>query len=104
MLANLLRVCNTGHNNLQYDLFFDIVYREKWKVEISKRIAKQVIKLPKIVKENLIKLILEIEILGPVRGHWKNYGKLGKNKHHCHIKVGHPTYVVCWKIKKEKNN
>ena len=82
--------------------FFDIVYKVKWKVEISKKITKQVIKLPKIVKENLIKLILEIEILGPVRGNWKNYGKLTKNKHHYRIKAGHPTYVVCWEIKKEK--
>ena len=64
--------------------------------------AKRIMKLPKLVKENLTKLIVEMEILGPVRGNWKNYGKLGKNKHHCHIKTGKPTYVMCWKVFKER--
>lgn len=87
---------------MQYDLFVDIVYKVKWKVEISKKIAKQVIRLPKMVKENLTKLILEMEILGPVRGNWKNYSKLARNKHHCHIKAGHPTYVAYWEVREEK--
>ena len=34
--------------------------------------------------------------MGPIRGNWKNYSKLGENRHHCHIKTGRPTYVAVW--------
>ena len=44
-------------------------------------------------------MLAEIEIAGPVRGNWPNYGKLGKGKHHCHLKKGHPTYVAVWEEK-----
>ena len=74
----------------------------KWKIEISRKITKQLIRLPKPVKEILTRLIVEMEFLGPVRGNWKNYSKLAKNRHHCHIKTGRPTYVVCWEVKKGK--
>jgi len=50
--------------------------------------------LPKAVKESLVTLLFEMEVAGPVRGNWPNYGKLGKGRHHCHIKKGHPTYVA----------
>ncbi len=32
-------------------------------------------------------------------GNWSNYGKLGRNRHHCHLKKGHPTYVAVWEVK-----
>jgi hypothetical protein len=38
----------------------------------------------------------EIEVAGPVRGNWTNYGKLGSGLHHCHLKKGRPTYVAVW--------
>ena len=41
-------------------------------------------------------LFAEIRQLGPVRGDWPNYGKLGSGLHHCHLKKGRPTYVVVW--------
>ena len=40
----------------------------------------------------------EIEIVGPVRGNWPNYSKLGGMRHHCHIKDGRPSFVVCWEV------
>ena len=36
--------------------------------------------------------------MGTVRGNWPNYSKLGPKDHHCHIKKGRPTYVVCWRV------
>jgi len=68
-------------------------------VTSQKKIRKQVKKLPLGVKENLFALLLDIEIDGPVRGNWPNYGKLGRNRHHCHLKKGHPTYVAVWEVK-----
>ncbi|MDY7000276.1 MAG: cytotoxic translational repressor of toxin-antitoxin stability system [Thermodesulfobacteriota bacterium] len=67
-----------------------------WTVTMGKRVLKLVKRLPLPVKENLATLLLDIEKDGPVRGNWSNYGKLGKNRHHCHLKKGHPTYVAVW--------
>lgn len=46
------------------------------------------------------KLVVLIEELkrGPQRQAWPNYGKLGTDTYHCHIKKGRPTYVVCWTV------
>jgi hypothetical protein len=67
-----------------------------WLVKYSKRSAKRASKLPKKIIGILDTLIAEIELTGPVQGRWPNYGKLGERLHHCHIKKGHPTYVVVW--------
>ncbi len=67
-----------------------------WTVIARKKVAKQVKNLPPVVRDTLFTLLLEIEHEGPVRGNWPNYGKLGRGRHHCHLKKGHPTYVAVW--------
>ena len=69
-----------------------------WVTSFTRKAAKQVDELPLSVQLKLRALILEIEKAGPVRGNWKNYSKLGETRHHCHLKSGHPTYVVCWEV------
>lgn len=71
-----------------------------WTVTLSARIAKGCKTLPIAVKKSLALLLADIEDLGPVRGDWPNYSKLGHGRHHCHIKKGRPTYVAVW----EENN
>ncbi len=71
----------------------------QWSVTIKKKLKKQLGQLPKGVKANLIALIKDIENYGPVRGNWPNYGQLSRNRHHCHIKKGQPTYVAVWEVK-----
>ncbi|MCB1196861.1 MAG: cytotoxic translational repressor of toxin-antitoxin stability system [Deltaproteobacteria bacterium] len=73
-----------------------------WKVTFTRKGAKQAKKLPKEVRQRLVRLLTELETIGPVRGNWKNYSKLEGNKHHCHIKSGKPTYVVCWEVYKSE--
>jgi len=73
-----------------------------WKINISKRVGKQISKLPVSVLNNLKALIKEIEVSGPVRGNWSNYSRLGGNRHHCHIKKGKPTYVAVWAVENKK--
>ncbi len=46
--------------------------------------------------ELLFQLAGDIESSGPVRGDWPNYSKLSGNRHHCHLKKGHPCYVAVW--------
>ena len=69
-----------------------------WRVNFSGKAAKQYRGLSAGVKESSDALIREIERQGPVRGNWKNYGKLGNECHHCHLKSGRPTYVACWEV------
>jgi hypothetical protein len=65
---------------------------------LSRQASKQIGRLPSIVRKSLIALMREIETLGPVRGNWPNYGPLRKDRHHCHLKKGRPTYVAIWEV------
>ena len=67
-----------------------------WEVKLTRKVEKTPQGLPRSIRDALSTLILDIEGRGPVRGNWGNYGKLGKNRHHCHLKKGHPTYVAVW--------
>ena len=71
----------------------------KWKVTLSNRARKNLDSMPDKVKKTLAFLIREIELTGPVKGNWPNYSKLGKDRHHCHLKKGKPTYVAVWEVK-----
>ena len=73
-----------------------------WEVRLTKRANEQKNQLPKNVQGLLFLLLEEIKYDGPFRPNWNNYGKLGDNKYHCHIKKGKPTYVVCWEITDKK--
>jgi mRNA-degrading endonuclease RelE of RelBE toxin-antitoxin system len=67
-----------------------------WRVVFSRRAAKQKPELPQKVVLSLEALVMQIRFEGPVRGDWPNYSKLGKSRHHCHIRKGRPTYVAVW--------
>ena len=75
-----------------------------WQVFFKKHVAKQMAKLPKGINAVTRALVREIELLGPLRHNWKNFGKLegAKNLYHCHLKHGKPTYVICWEVKDKK--
>ncbi|MDR1310922.1 MAG: hypothetical protein LBK01_03470 [Burkholderiaceae bacterium] len=65
-----------------------------WQVRLSKKADKGIGRLPKTVRLAMAALMHEIEINGPVRGNWPNYGKLGVRRHHCHLKKGKPCCCV----------
>ncbi len=73
-----------------------------WTVKFSSNAAKQYVKLPEGVKVRVDAFVIDMQLNGPVRGNWKNYSKLSQNTHHCHVKSGRPTYVVCWEVKDSK--
>ncbi len=73
-----------------------------WNIQIPKKVAKNIGKLPASVKKTLFLLMREIEEDGPVRGNWTNFSKLEKDRFHCHLKKGHPTYVAVWEIYNKK--
>jgi mRNA-degrading endonuclease RelE of RelBE toxin-antitoxin system len=70
-----------------------------WTVRIKERAARAIAELPERYRLILVKLMRDLESLGPVRGDWPNYSKLGPDRHHCHLKrKGKPTYVACWNV------
>ncbi|MFH1629045.1 MAG: cytotoxic translational repressor of toxin-antitoxin stability system [Pseudomonadota bacterium] len=69
-----------------------------WAVTVKKKVQKQTKKLPVEIRKVLLSLLREIEIYGPYRSNWLSYGPLGKNRYHCHLKKGKPTYVAVWEI------
>ncbi len=71
-----------------------------WQVFFTKNSAKQIAKLPNHMVVVVRALVAEIELLGPIRYNWKNFGKLkgSSDLYHCHVKSGKPTYVVCWQV------
>jgi mRNA-degrading endonuclease RelE of RelBE toxin-antitoxin system len=72
-----------------------------WTVTFHRKVDKSLDRLPAAVQKHLFRLVYEIELLGPVRGNWTNYSKLDGNRHHCHLKIGRPTYVAVWTEDKE---
>jgi len=69
-----------------------------WQVTLSNDAHKAIGRLPRLAQGRAFALIKEIEVMGPIRGGWPNYGKLPGGKHHCHIKKGRPTYVMVWRV------
>lgn len=75
-----------------------------WRVEYTSSSRKQVKKLPASITAQLATLAWDLEHSGPIQPEWLHYSPLKKgrnipsNAHHCHIKSGRPTYVVCWQV------
>ena len=69
-----------------------------WQVEYTKKVLKQLEKLPDTVSDTVLALVMDIEEGGPVRGDWPNFSKLNNASYHCHLKKGRPTYVACWRL------
>ena len=70
-----------------------------WTVTVKKKVQKRAKRLPIEIRKILVTLLAEIEAYGPYRNKWQNYGSLGGNRYHCHLKKGKPTYVAVWEIK-----
>ena len=74
-----------------------------WTVHVPKRVDKSLKQLPLLVQRAFSALVADLRTGGPVAGKWPNYGKLGTNRHHCHLKKGKPTYVsVWWELREEE--
>lgn len=74
-----------------------------WNVSFSPIAVKQYNKLKKNGKRPPINdiidfLAIELQLKGPERHDWPNYGRLSDDVYHCHLKKGQPTFVACWKV------
>jgi mRNA-degrading endonuclease RelE of RelBE toxin-antitoxin system len=70
------------------------VIRKRYAVTVSKKVVKNLRKLPHNVVQRFIALAEELREKGPIAHGWKNYRKLSENEYHCHLNY---SYVACWK-------
>ena len=79
-----------------------------WIVTFSRDAKKQYEKLKRsgsrkpTVNDVIDFLALDLKRNGPNLPSWPNYGSLGKDQFHCHLRKGRPTYVACWKVMDKK--
>ncbi|MDD5673510.1 MAG: hypothetical protein PHC61_05075 [Chitinivibrionales bacterium] len=64
-----------------------------YRIDIRRKAAKNLQKLPADVKKLLFLLIEDLKADGPFQISWPNYSPLGDNKYHCHLKH---SWVACW--------
>lgn len=73
-----------------------------WPIKITKVVDKQVKMLSEKVRLQLRFLFMDLTNKGPAVSDWPNYGKLHskkrRDKRHCHLQRGKPTYVCCWEV------
>ncbi len=70
-----------------------------WQIKIKRKLQRKIEALPQSVQDIFADLKMDLEHTGPVQPGWKNYSKLGKNKHHCHLTY---HYAACWEV--DENN
>jgi mRNA-degrading endonuclease RelE of RelBE toxin-antitoxin system len=68
-----------------------------YEIQISKKVQKNLHKLPKNVQLRFVVLAEQLRERGPVAHEWQNYSKLGEGRYHCHLTY---SYVACWKHEK----
>jgi hypothetical protein len=68
----------------------------KWKVNLRKKVVKQVTEMPLSIQERFRVLVETLMLDGPTGPHrWRNYGKL-KDGYHCHLSNNH-QWIACWR-------
>ena len=65
----------------------------KYKVQIKKKVARGLKKLPSDVQKLLFLLIVDLQDDGPIQKSWRNFSPLTKDRYHCHLNY---RYVACW--------
>lgn len=67
-----------------------------WHVGFTAKAAKQAGKLAPRERDLLVRLVRDLEIIGPVQTSWPHYSKLQGQHYHCHLNY---RWVACWKVK-----
>ncbi len=68
-----------------------------YKVIYKNKIEKNVRKMPEAEQKKFRLLVMDLKRTGPYQTDWSNYGKLSKDKFHCHLSH---RWVACWQLEK----
>jgi mRNA-degrading endonuclease RelE of RelBE toxin-antitoxin system len=70
----------------------------RFTVVFTKKVAKNLKKIPKKIRDRFFVLAEQLMEKGPIANNWANYSKLEENKYHCHLAQ---SWVACWIYEKE---
>lgn len=65
----------------------------KYRVLLSKKVQKNLRKVPQKIRYRFALLALQLSESGPVANNWQNYSKLSVTQYHCHLSL---HWVACW--------
>ncbi len=74
-----------------------------WTVNFTAKAGKQYTKLKRSgsrpsINDAIDLLVMDLQKNGPQLLEWPNFGSLEKDRFHCHLRKGKPTYVACWRV------
>jgi mRNA-degrading endonuclease RelE of RelBE toxin-antitoxin system len=69
----------------------------KYEVQVRRKVARGLRKLPADVQKLLYLLIADLQADGPIQRSWMNFSSLGRDRDHCHLNY---RYVACWTCRK----
>lgn len=65
----------------------------RFEVVWSRKIDREIAKLPKSIRVRFAMLVKDLRVGGPAQAAWPNYSPLGPEKFHCHLSY---RWVACW--------
>jgi len=71
----------------------------KYEVQIKKKVARGLKKLPADVQKLFFLLVADLQSDGPIQKSWRNFSSLEKGRYHCHLNY---RYVACWTCRKNE--
>ena len=72
-----------------------------FRVVISRKVLKNVEKMPTAIQKRMLNLAEDLRNQGPFQPNWPNYRRISRNQYHCHL--AH-KWVACWYWKKESTD
>ena len=70
-----------------------------YRVNIKKKVARGLRKLPKNIQQLLFLLVADLQADGPIQKGWRNFSSLGGDRYHCHLSY---RYAACWTCERGK--
>lgn len=62
-------------------------------VLVSKKVLKNIQRMPETIQDKMLELIQDLKDSGPIQPSWPNYGRLSSGRYHCHLSY---KWVACW--------
>jgi mRNA-degrading endonuclease RelE of RelBE toxin-antitoxin system len=83
---------------MNYGTFILMGNERKYRVVLSKKVKKNLLKVPPKIRDKFTVLAIQLSESGPVASNWAHYSKLGDTQYHCHLAY---HWVACWSHEKK---
>jgi mRNA-degrading endonuclease RelE of RelBE toxin-antitoxin system len=76
-----------------------MVEKRKYKVMLTRKVFKNLQKIPRKIRDKFTMLALQLSESGPIANNWANFSKLSNTQYHCHLAF---HWVACWTYEKKQ--